>query len=370
MRTPVGGLFRHVRDLAREQSARGHGVGVVCDSNTGDRLTEQRLDALTPVLAMGLARFPMARELSWRDRTAYLAIRGHIQKLGFDVVHGHGAKGGAFARLAAASLGRQGRRPNAFYTPHGGSLHYAPGSLMGNLYLRLERRLLASSDGVVFESEYARRAFTDKIGLGVTAHRVVHNGVHEAEFTVATPHAEAADFLFLGELSPIKGVDVLLRALRQLNDGRPVRALIVGDGKKAAELRQFAVELQLGDVVTFSGAMPIRQALELGRCLVMPSRAESLPYVALETVVAGVPLIATNVGGLPEIVAGSDTQLVPPEDSQALAAAMQAVLDAPAAAVDRARVLRSHIRSRFTVEAMTTGVLDFYSQVACGRVAA
>lgn len=370
MRTPVGGLFRHVSDLAREQSRRGHLVGVVCDSSTGDGLTEQRLSDLAPALRLGVARFAMARELSWRDRTAYLAIRAHAQKLAVNVLHGHGAKGGAFARLAAGSLGRHGRRPATFYTPHGGSLHYGSDTVMGRMYMALERRLLSDTDGLIFESGYAHRAFAAKIGVGATAHRVIPNGLHETEFATVEADGDAADFLFLGELSPIKGVDVLLAALRLLNDRQPTRALIVGDGKSADELRKLAVDLQLDGVVTFAGAMPIRQALARGRCMVMPSRAESLPYVALETVAAGVPLIASDVGGLPEIVAGSDATLVTPGDPHALASAMQAVLSAPEVAAEQARTLRRAIGTRFNVTAMTSGVLDFYDHALSPRAAA
>ena len=68
--------------------------------------------------------------------------------------------------------------------------------------------------------------------------------------------------------------------------------------------------------------MPAREAFALGRALVVPSRAESFPYIVLEAAAAGLPLLATNVGGIPEIVSGTDTALLPPEDADALAQAM------------------------------------------------
>jgi glycosyltransferase involved in cell wall biosynthesis len=124
LRAPVGGLFRHVRDLASAQAARGHEVGVVCDGSTGDALTERRLAELVPSLGLGLVRVPMSRNAGPADVRATLAIRSLARKHGVDVLHGHGAKGGVYARLAARSLDRSGRRIASVYTPHGGSLHY------------------------------------------------------------------------------------------------------------------------------------------------------------------------------------------------------------------------------------------------------
>src|ERR1700674_845708 len=122
LRAPVGGLFRHVCDLSIEQSRRGHGVGVVCDAASGDALTESRLGALERHLSLGLLRTSMSRELGLRDVSAYLAIRDHAFDLEIDVIHGHGAKGGAYSRLVARALMGAGRGVVSCYTPHGGSL--------------------------------------------------------------------------------------------------------------------------------------------------------------------------------------------------------------------------------------------------------
>ena len=97
------------------------------------------------------------------------------------MVHGHGAKGGAYARLAAAP------RALRVYTPHGGSLHYRWSSPTGFLYLALERVLMRRTDLFLFESAYGRDVFRAKIGDPGDRARVVHNGVAEAEFApVAT----------------------------------------------------------------------------------------------------------------------------------------------------------------------------------------
>ena len=127
-----------------------------------------------------------------------------------------------------------------------------------------------------------------------------------------------------------------------------------------AAFRTLAAELGLAAHVLFPGAMPAAQALPLGRVLVMPSRAESFPYVVLEAGAAGMPMIATDVGGIPEIVAGSDTGLVPPGDVTALARAMAAHLGSPETARAKARRLRALIARRFTVAGMATSIMAFY----------
>lgn len=361
LRAPVGGLFRHVRDLAREQAARGHDVAVLCDLNATDPLTEQRLAELAPHLSLGLHKVAMSREIGFSDLAAVRATRRIAGRLSIDVIHGHGAKGGAYARLATRGRGAGDAGLARFYTPHGGSLHYDPASLKGRLFMAAERRLLARTDGLIFESQYAAETFAAKVGQPPCPFRVIHNGVLPAELRTVEPDADAADFLFVGELRHLKGVDVLLDAMAILARQRPVSALIVGAGPDAAEFRQQADRLALAEVVRFAGAMPAREAFRLGRALVMPSRVESLPYVALEAAGAGMPLIASAVGGVPEIVDGTDTELVPPGDAGQLARAMATVLDSRLHAADRAGRLQRRVADRFSVARMTDGVLEFYS---------
>jgi len=117
-RTPVGGIFSHILDLARGQAARGHQVGIVCDSTTGGDRAEAALAAIAPDMKLGVKRFAMQRELGPADLFGFVQVSRYLKNLKADVLHGHGAKGGAFVRLMAA--------PSAIrvYTPHGGSLHY------------------------------------------------------------------------------------------------------------------------------------------------------------------------------------------------------------------------------------------------------
>lgn len=361
IRAPVGGLFRHVRDLAQEQHARGHDVGLIADANSADGLTQRRLDELKPHLRLGLHLAPMSRNPGLVDFAAVNFTRDAVSKLGAHVVHGHGAKGGAYARIGATlARGAGGFRAVRFYTPHGGSLHYRNQPLKGGLYRGLEKVLGAMTDGVIFESGFAAEAYASSVRPGALPMRIIPNGVTDGEFDPVHTRTDAAAFVFVGELRQLKGVDLLLGALARLNAVKPVRAVIVGDGPDASQFKTLANELGLSQRVTFTGAMPAREAFQRGRCLVMPSRAESLPYVALEAAAAGLPLIATDVGGVGEIVRGTDTALVAPDNVDALTADMARFLDDQAGAQVRARKLKTVIGQRFRVSVMAHAIEDFY----------
>ena len=147
----------------------------------------------------------------------------------------------------------------------------------------------------------------------------------------------------------------------------PGRALIVGSGPDEASLKRLARRLGLNGRVSFSGAQSARSAFARARCVVVPSRAESFPYIVLEAAAAQMPLIATDVGGIPEIVAGVDMPLIPPGDVGALAGQLRAFLAGPKPFLDRAAALQQIVAERFTVDNMTHEVIDFYiSDVGAG----
>jgi len=360
LRTPVGGLFRHVIDLAGAQAARGHHVGIVADAATGGARAEAAFAMISEKLALGLTRVPMSRHIGLSDISAQRHVAQRARETRADVVHGHGAKGGAYARLTGSGAIR-------VYTPHGGSLHYDRRTSVGMLYLTLEQTLMARTELFLFESRYGRDAFAAKVGAPRSLVRVVHNGVTSEEFAEVPPQADATDLVFVGELRVLKGVDVLLAAMALLRRaGRAPIATVVGDGPDAAQFRAQAEQLGLADSVRFLGPMPARAAFALGRCLVAPSRAESLPYIILETAAAAVPMITTRVGGIPEVFGPQSGRLVPPADAAALASAIAAAMADPAAMRNEALTLRARIQTEFSAGVMADRILAAYNE-ALGR---
>lgn len=355
LRAPVGGLFRHVIDLAQGQASRGHRVGIVCAETAKDSLADVQLGAIADGLDLGVSRIPMQRQVGLGDWHAVRHVARAIAERQPDVVHGHGAKGGAFARLAPASGIRA-------YTPHGGSLHYGHWTPQGMIYGTIERVLMRRTNLLLFESSFARQTYETAVGLPDCTVRVVHNGVSPREFEPIAPGKDATDLVAIGELRHIKGIDVLIEAIALLAArGRHVSATIVGDGPDGESFRELAVQRGLAAAVGFAGYRKAREAFSLGKLLIVASRAESLPYIVLEAAAAEVPMVATRVGGIPEIF-GSPHPLVQPGDAAALADAICQRLDDMREAQASAQELRARVRSLFSQDAMVDGVLAAYEE--------
>jgi glycosyltransferase involved in cell wall biosynthesis len=357
LRAPVGGLFRHVVDLTQAQIARGHRVGLIVDTMTGGANADAILAKLAPDLALGLERVAIARELGPHDIPALRRVSERIKLLAPDVLHGHGAKGAAFARLAPSAPQNAIRA----YTPHGGSLIYCPGTLRGGFYRKLEWLLNWRTDLFLFESTYAANVFRVQIGRPRAMLRVVHNGISDSEFAAIVPRADATDIVSVGELRPVKAVDVLIEALGQINrSGRSVTATIAGEGPLGPQLKAQAERLGIADKLRFVGFRPAREAFAMGRTLVIPSRAESLPYVALEAAAAEMPMIATAVGGVPEIFGPQADRLIPPDNVSALIGAITEALDDPERGYRVTQAVKTRVRGQFSVNTMVENVLAAY----------
>jgi glycosyltransferase involved in cell wall biosynthesis len=252
-------------------------------------------------------------------------------------------------------------------TPHGGSLLFQRSSVSGRFYLGLEKLLNRRTDLFVFESAFIERLFRDKIGEPAAMSRIVPNGVGADEFASVALAADATDFLYIGELRSLKGVDLLLDALASLRArGLPHTATIVGAGSSRDDLKQQARESGLGDSVRFMAPMPARKAFALGRIMVVPSRAESFPYIVLEAAAAGKPLVATRVGGIPDMFGPLAERLVDPNDRIALERALTFAVNHPESMSDAARLLQARVRANFSLEDMVDGGIDAY----CAAIAA
>ncbi len=369
-RAPLGGLFRHVLDIARGQAERGHQVGIFCDATTGGTRADAVFRELSQTLALGITRVPMSRYPSLTDFRAQMAQIALRRRLAPDVVHCHGSKGGVYGRIPALFAGN--RSYVAAYTPHGGSFNYKPGSTEHKIYMTVERLLEGATDMFLFESRFIASRFEAHIGhLPRTDHRVVLNGISEAEFEPIDHRDAAFDLLYLGELRSAKGVDTLIDALALLRrrDGLRPRILIVGSGPDEAELKAMTRACGIAEQCAFEPPGPIRGALAQARTMVIPSRAESLPYVILETAAAAQPLISTDVGGISEIYGPQHRhRLIPPNDPAILAEAIAAMLARPeterqAEAAD----LAAYVRQHFRLDVMIDGVIAAYRDALQAR---
>lgn len=186
---------------------------------------------------------------------------------------------------------------------------------------------------------------------------------------------QAPTFLFVGRLVERKGVEVLLRAIRRLEDGSVLE--IVGEGAHRARLEALARSLGVSDRVRFLGRVDereLRAAYARADVFVLPAvvdakgDTEGLGVVLLEALLAGVPVVASDVGGIPDIVTDGDTGwLVPSGDSASLATALSAVVADPTEASRRVERGRARIAERFTQERVVTDLLEAYREAMAAR---
>lgn len=365
LRAPVGGLFRHVQDLASEQAERGYHVGIICDSLTGGEFAAGRLAKLEPLMELGIERLPMPRQPSIRDMIAVRRVMSRTSALGRNgrtlILHGHGAKGGVYARLPG--LWSQGAL--RAYTAHGGSFNYRPGTAIHAFYMRIEAVLNRATDIYLYESAYIKARIEAELGPARKLGKVAVNGISEAEFEPITPSPDAADFLYLGELRAAKGIDTLIEALSMVHKTTKLRPSLVlaGTGPDEAALKKQVETQGLGPFIGFIGAQRARHAMTKARTFVVPSRAESLPYSLLEATGAGMPAIATNVGGIPEIFGPFASHLIACNDAPLLAARLIAALSMPQSERSgMALAIRGYVKTRFTIKHMVDDILGAYGQ--------
>jgi glycosyltransferase involved in cell wall biosynthesis len=364
VRAPVGGIFRHIMDVANGQADRGHHVGIIADSLTGGERAEAALAEIAPRLKLGVRRIAIHREPHPADVLVWAHFKYLIWRLKPDVLHGHGAKAGTFIRLKSRS-----KHAIRVYTPHGGSLHYPLDTWKGAIYGHVERMLMNSTDLFLFESVFARDTYQRTVGTPTAGLvRCVFNGVTADEFDAVVTADDATDIVYVGEFRHIKGADILIDAVARLRaEGKPVTLTLGGDGEEIEALRAQIQRLGLTTAVRFIGHVKARYGFSKGGLLVVPSRGDSMPYVVIEAAAAGIPMIAANVGGIPEIFGSHTDALFAPSNVGAMADAIKRALDDPAAALTRAKSLRERIFMHFSQKAMVEGVLAGYRDALANR---
>ncbi|NCO86554.1 MAG: glycosyltransferase family 4 protein [Rhodobacterales bacterium] len=334
---------------------------------------------LIPLIGAKLAalrapgRFFAALALAWRTspkglrgrayQMVYLAealvLARHMRSLGVVHLHNHIAKAsGTVAMLASALTG----------IPYSFTLH-GPDELLEPGYWRLDEKI-ARAAFVACISDFARsqamlhcpRAAWGKL-------HVVHCGIDPARYD-ASPHGDGGQLLFVGRLAAVKGLPVLFEALTLIADRLPrLRLTLVGDGPDRRALEAEARGLPVA-FVGYKSQSEVAELLRGADALVLPSFAEGLPVVLMEAMAARLPVIATRIAGVPELVEdGASGLLVPPGDAQALAAAIAAVLGDPARAGRMGAAGRAKVSAEFDIatEAAWLGVLFLASQTGGPR---
>lgn len=378
--TPVllsGGTEAQTLTLASVLLAAGWNVTVCC-YHESDPATVAAFEAAgARVMLLGLSRglglFGVARAL----RKAFRALRP-------DVVHVQYLAPGFTAVLAA----RAARVRTVFATVHqpGGTYGFRERGLLRfsshlcTAFFAVSKAVENSwfGDAALFDSDSplgGRRHFTiynavDTAGI-VAAGRTVDPVASRLTLGIA---ADAPVLGFIGRVRREKGLDVLIRALPAAVVVFPeLRLLVVGDGPEAGDLRELARREGVLDRIVWRGMCDTnetRRLLTVMNIAVVPSRFEGFGLAAAEAQAAGVPVVATDVDGLREVIAGGQTGLlVPPEDPRALAATLVRLLGAPEMAREMGRRGRERVGELFSIERFARDTLIFYAAARTSRPA-
>ena len=351
----VGGATIHVRDLAVALAAQGHTPTVLVG---GSGPVSRELDAFG-IRVISLRR--LGRPLHpLRDALAAREIAAAIRRLQPDLVSAHTAKAGFLARLACS-----GMDVPVLYTPHGWTIGDRISPRAGRFYRVAERLAAPLADAIVNVCGYERRlAAAHSIGRD-RQHRVIYNGMPDIPFELrARPESDPPHIAMVARFEPPKDHETLLRALAGLHEFDWTCEL-VGDGPGLATAQALATRLGLRPRVRFVGATAhVATALADAQIFVLTTCSEAFPRSVLEAMRAGLPVVASDVGGVGEAVGHGVTGLLVPRQSvAALEDALGELITDRDMRVRLGAAGRRMYESRFTFGRMLAQTLALYEEV-------
>lgn len=372
-RLNVGGPALHVTYLARGLAERGYETTLVA----GDVARGEESMAFVAERA-GVEVVPLpglSRELSpVRDALAAWRLARIIRAVRPDVVHTHTAKAGAVGRAAALL---SGGRPVVVHTFHGHVLRGYFGRVGTLVFRAIETLLARFSDRLVAVSPEVR---DELVALGVAPvekfsvirlgleleRRVTFDGdAREVRHRHGIP-ADAFVVGWFGRMTAVKQTDDLIATLRTLREqGVDALLLLVGDGDDRERLEELAHELGVARHCLFLGyQQDVAAWFAVSDAVVLTSASEGTPATLIEALAAGRPVVATNVGGVSDVVDDGETGfLVPARDTQALAAKLALLAGDPALRERMGTAARERVLRRYAVERLVADVDELYREL-------
>jgi glycosyltransferase involved in cell wall biosynthesis len=313
-----------------------------------------------------------------RDSRALLSLIRLVRGFRPDVVHTHTAKAGFLGRQAALA---SSPRPAIVHTYHGHVLEGYFGAGKSRLYLQLERALARVSDRLTGVSQAtvddlvrlgvapAAKFEVLPLGLDLDALAEPGDGLGRECREELGIGAEEVLLVFVGRVVPIKRLDLLLRALALARESDPrLRLALVGDGEERLPLERLAAELGVAASVRFLGyRRRLRPFFAAADVAVLSSDNEGTPVSLIEAAAAGLPAVATDVGGVREVVGEETGALVPPGDAGALAGALLALAGDPRRRQSLGRAARRRALDRYGAERLLSDVDALYRELVAAR---
>ncbi len=345
--SPIGGAQIHVRDLAAAVAAQGHSPTVIT-SGSGTFIDDLRRLEI-PVVILDHLTAPI-RPL--RDLRALREVRSALATVKPDLIAAHSSKAGFLARLAARSLGVP-----VVFTVHGWAFTEGVPPFQASVYRQVERLVGPLASRIITVSEYDRR-----LGLAARVARAdrlvtVHNGMPDVPLELrADPARSPARLVMVARYGTQKDHPTLLRALAELRR-HPWELDLIGDGPLMAETEKLAAELGLADRVHFLGQRnDVDRILAGAQMSLLITNWEGFPLSILEAMRAGLPVVASAVGGVGESVRdGESGYLIPRGDVARLRECIERLLTDP------------ELRARLGANGRARFVQDFTLDVAVGR---
>jgi glycosyltransferase involved in cell wall biosynthesis len=355
----VGGATIHVRDLARALLDRGDearvfvgGAGPVTDQLKAAGLPYHSLQWL------GRALDPL------RDARAYGEFRWALREYQPDLVSAHTAKAGWIGRAAARA-----EAIPSIYTPHGWAIGDRISRAQGQIYTVAERIAANWATAIVCVSESEKQlALRKRIACAEKLH-VIHNGVRDIPpELLASPQSEPPVLVSVARFEAPKDHKTLLHAVAMLRR-LDWKLELVGDGPRLREAQDQAAGLGISDRVHFCGYLPETvKLLSRSAIFVLSSRSEGFPRSILEGMRAGLPVVASNVGGVPEaVIDGVTGILVPPGQTNAMAGALRHLLESAAERQRMGSAGRLRYGELFRFECTLSNTLDLYATIVVDK---
>ena len=362
-----GGAGQHALRGARVMDPAGYAMTII--TGCGELVAEAEAAGLEVIVEPSL-RAPIA---PGSDLRALARLTALLRRRDFDVVHTHCAKAGAIGRLA----GHRARVPRLVHTYHGFPFHEFQGAVRRRAYIETERRLgrvtdvaLCVGTGVAVEAVRRRLIAPERVRtIGVVADGADQAAARpppalarrrQARAELGLP-ADATVVGTVGRLTYQKAPDDFLAALRAL--GRPgVTGVWVGDGELAGQLAARAAGLPGNQLVLAGQRSNVPDLLPAFDVFALSSRYEGLPTAVVEAMVCGIPVVATAVNAVGDVVIPGETGLlVPPGRPELLAEAVGFLLDSPDAAARMAATARARLGTRFGEGALRCALVAAYS---------
>lgn len=352
----MGGAQRYVLGLAQEAKKRGHEVAVLLggDGPLKQRLEESHIKSISlPTLKREVRIFDEFKNL--------LAIRKILKEFKPDVFHTNSSKMGGLGALA----GRLTFTKQIIFTGHGWAFNENRSELSKWLIKKFVWLTILLSHKTICVSG---AVYKDVVRLPFVKQKlvVIRNGVVAFPFLSREEarkelSLEPETFVVgaLSELHHIKGLDIALRAINKTKD---INFVVLGDGEERQELKTFAKTLGISERVTFYGfRVDARKYLQAFDVFIMPSRSEGLPYALLEAGLAGLPIVASNVGGIPEVVEdGKSGILFAKEDYNALASALTKLKGNESLRHKLGASLQKEVQTKFSTQKMFEETFRLY----------